>query len=503
MIGIDLGTTQSKSAYLNPTGRPTAILNDRGQQQTPSVIFVPETGECLVGADAREQGYVEPERCLANFKLALGSNENLLSNGRVITPTDAATILLKNIKGWAEQAVGRAVTEVVVTCPANSKDDFKQALTEANNRTGLEVLSLIPEPTAAGIAYAFNKASRDSLVAVYDFGGGTLDVTLMNVQGPQIKVLATDGIPKLGGNDLNEPIHFRFLDEIKKKFGEEPSRTTEPLLFQELDAKAEAAKISLGKRPNVPCVVGYRGSQVVVELTQEGYHKDIEPMIRQSLESLDRAVQAAGLEYGSIDHLLMVGGTSRMPYIQQLLAQHTGLTPRMDIDPEKAIAYGAALACIDQMAKKGQTATIHGRVIPAPEMFIRDVAAHGVGCCVSDAIESGQKLVNEVIIPKNTPIPCQKMDSFLLEHEQQTEARIEILQGKPDADRDDCLIIGEIVLEDLPKESTRTQRIQVEYMIDSNGMVTATATDKVSGKNKTVSVDYKKGIKPKKKPASI
>lgn len=179
---------------------------------------------------------------------------------------------------------------------------------------------------------------------------------------------------------------------------------------------------------------------------------------------------------------------------------HTGLYPKTDIDPIKAIAYGGAVASIAELARQGRTANLRGQVIPAPDMFLQDVTAHPVGCCVIDGNSSSRRLVNSVIIPKNTPIPCQKNSSYYLEYESQDAVHIEILQGQADAERDDCLIIGETHLDNLPLETTRSARVHVEYTIDKNGMVQATVTDKVSGKTQTVSVDYKKGIKPKSKP---
>ncbi len=502
MIGIDLGTTQSKAAYIDPTGKPCIIPNDRTHHQTPSVLYYPPSGDPLVGVDAVEQGYVDPTRCLRNFKLKLGGRENLLGEGPVTDPTDATAAMVAYLKRCAEQAVGKEVTECVATCPANFRDDAKQALQEAFERNGVKVLKLVPEPTAAGYAYALENLGKDVTFQVYDFGGGTFDASVVRVQGSQVTVLATDGIPELGGNDLNEPIRQRLLAEIGNAFGEIPDRASNGLFFQDLDAKVEAAKISLGTRPQVPCVLGYKGSQVVVELTADLYHASIEEMVHRSLEAMDRTVQGAGLSYQEIDHLLLVGGTSRMPYIQETVARHTGLTPKADIEPEKAVAYGAALACVSELAKDGRTATVRGHVIPAPEMFVRDVTAHSVGCCVVDGSSAAKRLVNSEIIPKNTPIPCQKTDRFFLEHEDQTKARIEILQGKADADRDDCLVVGELVLENLPKEAKRTERLQLDYVIDVNGMVTVTAIDKASGKQQSVSVDYKKGIKPKDQPSA-
>ena len=499
MFGIDFGTTRSKSAHIDPAGKSNIILNDRGEPYTPTVVYFPGSGEPLIGADAVEQAYIDPNRCVKNFKLKLGSTENLLKNGQIVTATDAAAVVLRYMKNMAEKQFGIAVTECVVTCPANFRDDSKQALLEACEHAGLKVLKLIHEPIAAGFAYALDKGG-DKKFLVFDWGGGTFDVSIQHVQGSQITTLATEGVPKLGGNDINECLKKRVLTEIQKKFGRLPARDKEPLFYMDLDQRVEAAEISLNNRKKVPIVIPYNGNQMVLEITQEEFHRDIDPLIQQSLDAVHKALTSAGLTCGDIDHLVMVGGTSRIQYIQKKVADDTGLYPKTDVDPDKAIAYGAAYASIIEMTKQGKTASFRGKVIPSPDVFVRDVTAHAVGCCVVDLSGPNRRLLNAVIIGKNTPIPCQRSDQFYLEHEDQVDVKIEILQGEPEADRDDCLLIGEFVLMNLPKEEKRTPRILVEYMIDANGMVTATATDKVSGKQQTISVDYKKGIKPKDKP---
>jgi len=504
MIGFDIGTTRSKVAFVDQAGKPNAVLNARGDHSTPSVLYFPDSdAPPLVGLDAAEQCYLDPERGVRNFKLDLGSTESLLGNGRVVTPTDATAALIAQLKDDVERQLGVEVREAVATCPANFRDHRKQALIEAFERNGIRILRLVPEPTAAGIAYALGKQGRKALTyIIFDWGGGTFDVSIQKIDGDEITTLSTEGIRKCGGNDLNDCLVRRVLDQVEAKFGKRPSLSDAPLFRQDLQQRSEAAKISLGGRPEVPIVAAYNGSQVVVRVTQEDFHKDIDPIIGQPLEAVDRVVEAAGLTMDRIDHVIMVGGTSRMPYIQDVLARHTGKVPKTDIDPEKAISYGAALASVSELAKQGRTATIRGQVIPAPDMFARDVTAHAVGCCVVDTAGPNKRMTNAVIIPKNTAIPCRKSDQFHLEHEDQTEARIEILQGEEDANHDDCLLVGELVLKDLPRETKRSQRIQVEYIIDANGMVTATATDTVSGQQQTVSVDYKKGIQPKKGPAA-
>lgn len=502
MLGLDFGTTRTKAAYMDAAGKPNIVLNEWGEPYTPTAIYFNTKGNHLIGRDAVEQACLDPTYFIRNFKLKLGSLDSLLSNGQSVTPTEAAAILIKNVKEMVEKQLGIKMEECVVTCPANFRDDSKQALKEACEQCGLKVLRLLPEPTAAGYAYSLNKSS-DRIYAVYDFGGGTFDVSIQKIQGNQITTLATEGVPKLGGNDFNECIKKRLLQDIQKKLRTIPDPQKDALFYLDLERRIEEAKMSLNNRPKVPIVISYNGQQIIYEITQDQFHKDIDPLIQLSLEAYNRALQAANLSSSQIDHLIMVGGTSRMKYVQERVADVTGLYPKTDVDPDKAIAYGAAYACIAEMARDGKTASIRGQVIPAPEMFYRDVTAHSVGCCVADSSKSGQRLINAVIIPKNTPIPCQRYDQFFLENENQTEACIEILQGDENVERDQCLLIGELVLKNLPKETTRSSRIRVEYTIDANGMVTATATDKVSGQQKSVSVDYKKGVKPKDKPNVI
>jgi molecular chaperone DnaK len=413
-IGIDFGTTRLKIACVDPSGKPIIILNDRGQPFTPAYLYFSESGEVLVGIDALEQGYIDPTRCVRNFKLKLGTTENLLGNGQVIDPTDAATIALEHLKKMAEEQLGIQVGECVLTCPANFRDDGKQALLEAAERAGLEVLKLVHEPMAAGFAYSLNKGG-DKKYLVFDWGGGTFDVAVQHVQGPKVTTLATEGIHKLGGNDLNECINKRVLAEMQSKFGAVPEPDKEPLFFLDIDLRVEAAKISLNNRKKVPIVAQHNGNQTIVEISHEEFHRDIEHLIQQSLDAVDKAIAAAGLTMNDIDHVVMVGGTSRIPHIQNKVADHTGLHPKTDVDPDKAIAYGAALISIIELQKKGKTVKFRGQVIPTPEMFACDVTAHGVGCCVVDNSAPRKRLRNAVIIAKNTPIPCQRSNQFYLE----------------------------------------------------------------------------------------
>jgi len=502
MYGFDIGTTQSKAAFVDASGKPIIIPNARGDLTTPSVIHRDLTGHFLIGKDAIEQGVVEPEGFMANFKLQLGSTESLLKRGSPFTPTDATAALLLSLVQAAEKATGQKVEEAVFTCPANFRDDAKESLLKACEMVGVKCLALISEPAAAGIA-CVNQGTNQQTLAVFDLGGGTFDASVIEADGGQITVRSTAGRAQLGGNDISAVLRDWVLQAAENKCGKRPDAQQDALFYLDLDQRIEIAKASLGSRSQVPIVVSYRGQQIIVTVKQAEYRKAIRPLIDESLKALDEAVAAAGLKYAQIDRLIMVGGPSRDPFIQECLANHTGLVPRTDIDPEKAIAYGAALASVSEMARQGRTASIGGRVIPPPNAFVREVTAHAIGCSVLEKTSNVTKLVNAVVVPRNTPVPCHRIEHFYLEDGSQDRAQIEVLQGEPDANRDDCLLIGELLLDQLPPETTRSQRITLEYAFDRNGMVTVTATDKVSGRQQTVSVDYKQGIKPAAKLTGV
>ncbi len=494
-IAIDFGTTQTKAAYVDQSGKPVIIPNARGEDVTPTVLYCPASGPPMIGTDAVEQGVLDPDRVMRHFKLKLGTGDNLLpGGGSPMTAREAVTLFIKEWKASAEAFLDFPITEAVVTCPADFRDDQKQGLIDGFAAAGIKVARLVAEPTAAGLAYALEKSTSNARIMVYDLGGGTFDVSILEVRGAQIDVIATAGVRELGGIHFSAALRELVMPSLNGK-----GDLSDPLSQFDLAQRIERAKVSLSSQREVPIIV----NQTVVKITQEQFHKAVDPLIRQTLDACDRAIAEAGLTYDKIDRAILVGGAARPAYIQKCVADHTGLVPKTDIDPERAIAFGGAQAALVQMAKQGRTATLRGQVIPAPEVFIREITAHGVGCAVAEKNGTRSRLVNAVIIPKGTPIPCKRLDTFRLEDEAQTAARVEILQGDADADRDDCLLIGEIVLDNLPTEAKRSERIQVEYVIDDNGMVAATITDTVSSRKESTSIDYRKGIKPTNKPACV
>ena len=483
-VGFDFGTTRSKAAVVDQTERPFSVQNSRGDFWTPSAIFFEKGKPTLIGVDAMNEGFVKPQDFVCNFKLKLGTNDILYRGLQDYTATDLASIMLGELKKDAERRTNTVVSEAVFSCPANFRDDAKQALLEACRTAGIEPLGLISEPAAAGLAYAFSKG-YDQTFAVVDLGGGTLDVSLMEVTGNTITVKATDGVAKLGGNDFTDVIERHVLEQFGKQAGYMPSIQADPLFFQELRQKAEAAKVTLSDREKTNIVIGCRGKQAILEIKRADFVSWCKPLFDQAIDCADKAIRGAGVAWRDVGSLIMVGGASRMPHLQQKLADLTGLVPKMDLEPDRVVAMGAALKARLILGEKG--------VLPHPNIFVKEVTAHGLGCAV---LKPGGRdeadLIQSVIIPKNTPVPSQRTDHFFLEHESQDSVTIVVAQGEESQPLKQCLKIGELRLDNLPKESKRSKRIKVDFAIDPNGMAYVTATDVVGQATKSVSVNYKK-----------
>lgn len=486
-VGIDFGSATSLIAYVDATERPVAVQNKRGDFYTPTSIAFDDQGKpCFIGHEALLEAFVRPDHVVSDFKLKLGSDEVLYKGDKDYTATDLAALMIKSMKEDIERATNTTVTKGAFSHPANAKDDFRAALMKAARMAGIEPEALISEPAAAGLAYVYNK-QFDQVLVVFDLGGGTLDVSVIQVTGNNITVTGTDGVPQLGGRDFTARIENRVLEEFATQAGFKPAIQDEPSFFQELYQKSEAAKITLSERDEVTVVIGCRGKQAIVKVTRSEFVSMCSDLFDRCVECANKAVAGCGHTWKDIDSLVMVGGSSRMPYIQEQLANVTGLTPKQDISPDRAVALGAALKARLVLGEKG--------VLPHPGIFIREVSSHDLGCCVlKPGGRNESDLVQVALIPKNTPVPAQKTDSFFLQHEDQTAVRIIIAQGDDGSPLDQCLEIGEIQIDNLPKEPKRTQRIKVDYTLDSNGMAKVTASDLVGGASQAVSIDCKQSI---------
>lgn len=494
ILGIDLGNHQCNAATLDRNGNPVAIPNERGEHTTPSVIHRnPDTNDILLGKDAEEQGIVDPKNVAKYFKRRFGTTEPLFADGESFTAEDAATEFLRTLKRDAERFTGVKINAAVVCVPANTKDGEKQAVLNAAKRAELRILQMLFEPNAAAIAYGCDKGAKRQQLLVFDWGGGTFDVACVQRSDARFEVQANGGISICGGVEMTKCIANLVLDEVERQCGKRPAFGDDLRFDFDLMQKSEAAKLSLGRQSEVPIVAYYNGNHVVVAITQKQYHAAIDPLIDQTLECLDQTTHAAGWNYEAIDRLLLAGGSCLSPYVQERVADQTGLVPKAE-DALRIVSYGAALAAGAELKREGKTPSIRGHVIPMPEVLLRQSSAHAVGCCVIDKSTPDQPLVLSEIVPRNTPIPCMRSASYYLEHEDQSEVLAEILEGEPDAARDDCLVIGKLTLNELPAEDKRSERIKMEFEIDRHGMVKVTMSDSVSKKSAATSFDYKGGM---------
>jgi molecular chaperone DnaK len=353
------------------------------------------------------------------------------------------------------------------------------------------VLGILNEPTAAGIAYSVDK-QKDQVFMVYDLGGGTFDVTILNVQSGRIDTLSTDGNASLGGSDFDDELAKFVLAEFEKQHGIKPKPEENPAFFLDLMERVEQAKRTLSVAQKAVVSVGLEGKQVVVEIKRERLEKMIEPYLDETTERCKKALEAANLKWKDLSSIVLVGGSTRIPAVAKRLEQVSGIKPRMDVEPDLVVAKGAAIDAAIRLADKGERIVVSGKELPAPAVKKTDVTAHALGCLAIDSLNRIEK--NKVIIPANTPLPAERGERFALLEDNQTAARIVVVQGNDGALPQDCHRVGEVILEGLPIRLPREERIRVTYQYDVDGIVHVKAEDEISGKVAEIDLDYKEGL---------
>lgn len=493
VIGIDFGTTQSKAAVVcDANGRVKTLPNAEGEDTTPTVVSFEQDGQPNVGREAANEALARPEHTLTDFKLELGSDKVLYTtaSGKPYTATDCTALVLEKLKRDAEQLIGEAVTGAVVTVPANFQDDQKHALLQAAKQAGLDVLQLLHEPTSAAVAYGADKR-EDQTILVSDMGGGTYDASIVRCQEDRIDVLGTDGIPDLGGGKYSQVIQDYVLENLARTAGYHPDPEADLVFFQDLRDRAEQAKFTLSVKDRAKINLSAGGEYHTVELTRDEFDDMIAESNAQVVETCEGLLKDCGLNWETLDRALLVGGGSKVASVREAMEKAFGRPVSRDIDPLKAISYGAAIQAAVQASGSNGTVVYRGRALPAPKVTVRDVTAHAIGCCVEDP---NLEEINAVIIPRHSSIPCEREDVFRLEFPDQAVASVQILQGDDGAPASGCLKIGELILENLPPDKNLPKRIRVLYKIDGNGMCTAYAEDLLSGKNAHMRFDYSRSV---------
>ena len=481
VVGMDHGTSNSAVATINKDGRPEPVANAEGAYTTKSAIFWSKQ-EQLFGEQALNAAPLDPSCLIRRWKPEMANPTPIFTNGlgQQLTAKDAATLFLGHQKADAEQGLGDPIGGAVVTCPAYFKDPERRALREAAEKAGLKVLRLLDEPTAAGMAYLYGKTGTATF-GVFDWGAGTLDVSLMRFEDGRFRVLGLSGDTHLGGGDIDDALITLFLDEFRRQHGDPPDPAAAPLFHFELREKVERAKIALSAAKVASVSCGHDGKSVVVELTRAQVEAIVDPMMATGIAKCEEALKAAGLGPSDMDFIALVGGPTRMPIVQQRLAAAFGREIKRDLSPDLVVAQGAALAAWAEQTKRTGAISVGGKTLRAPALKVQEVVAHPLSCLAINGASGREQAA--VIIPAQSPIPAERTERFALDRDDQTEARIVVVQAADGTPPEQCTVIGELTLADLPVKLPREKRIEVCYRYDADAVIHVLVRDLVSGKN--------------------
>ncbi|WP_367389806.1 molecular chaperone DnaK [Lewinella sp. LCG006] len=498
IIGIDLGTTNSCVAVMEGN-EPVVIPNDEGRRTTPSVVAFMDNGERKIGDPAKRQAITNPTRTVSSIKRFMGSRFSELKNevervpykvvkgdndtvrvdidGRMYTAQEISAMVLQKMKKVAEDFLGQEVTEAVVTVPAYFNDSQRQATKEAGEIAGLKISRIINEPTAAALSYGLDKRSQDMTIAVYDLGGGTFDISILELGDGVFEVKSTNGDTHLGGDDFDRVIIDFLAEEFQKQ--ENMDLRKDPMALQRLKDAAEKAKIELSSGSeteiNLPYITAVDGvpKHLVVKLSRAKFEQLADSLVERTLKPCQDALKDAGLSTSDIDEIILVGGSTRIPRIQEAVEKFFGKKPNKGVNPDEVVAVGAAI----------QGGVLSGDV---QDVLLLDVTPLSMGIETMGG-------VYDVVIEANSTIPTKKSKVYSTASDNQPSVEIHILQGERSMAKDNRTV-GRFILNDIPPAPRGVPQIEVSFDMDANGILSVSAKDKGTGKEQSIRIEASTGL---------
>lgn len=470
IIGIDLGTTNSAVAVMEG-GKPTIITNTEGNRTTPSIVAFTKNGERIVGETAKRQAITNPDRTIASIKREMGTSYRKSIDGKEYSPEDISAMILQKMKSDVESYLGETVTEAVITVPAYFTDAQRQATKDAGRIAGLDVKRIINEPTAAALAYGMDKEHEQSKIMVFDLGGGTFDVSILEVGDGVFEVLATRGNNRLGGDDFDKRVMDYIAEEFKKENGVD--LTKDSTAMQRLKDAAEKAKkelsTTMSSNVNLPFITAVDGNPVHLnmDITRSKFEALTQDLVEATITPVREALNDAGLKASEIEKVLLVGGSTRIPAVQEEVKKLIGKDAQKDINPDECVAMGAAI----------QGGVLAGEV---KDLLLLDVTPLSLGLETLGGVTTR-------LIERNTTIPTKKSQVFTTAADGQTSVDIHVLQGEREMASDNTTL-GRFQLDGIAPAPRGIPQIEVTFDIDANGIVNVSAKDKGTGREQHITI---------------